>query len=696
MQDHPLTRDLILIGGGHAHALVLRRWGMDPLPGARLTVINPGATAPYTGMLPGHVAGHYTRDELDIDLVRLCRFAGAALIDAKATDVDAAAKRVRVEGPGWLDYDVASLDVGIHAEMPSLPGFAAHGVGAKPLDVFARAWRAHRDGPGGPVAVIGGGVAGVELAMAMAHARPGDGVTVIEAEADLTGMGARAKALLRQAMDRLGVALRTGATVERVEADAVVLTDGTRVPAALTVGAAGARPHAWIGETGLPLHEGFVRVGPTLQVEGHPDLFAAGDCAHLTHAPRPKAGVFAVREAPVLHDNLRAALAGGRMRAFRPQRSYLKLVSLGGKSALAEKGVTVAGPWLWRWKDRIDRAFMDKLTVLPAMRVEAPAVAALGGEEVAKPLCAGCGAKVGGDALAEALSAVPVTREDVLTRPGDDAAVLRVGGARQVWTTDHLRAVTRDEALMARIACVHALGDVWAMGAVPQAALASLVLPRMSEALQRRSLRVVLDAMTEVLGAEGADLVGGHTTMGAEATYGLSLTGLLEGEPVGLGGARAGDLLVLTKPVGTGVVLAAEMAGVARGRDVLAVLEAMATPQGAMARRLAGAHAMTDVTGFGLAGHLAAMCRASGVGAEVDPDAVPVHPGALAAVEAGVASSLWAANRRAAPVAAAAGPLGDLLWDPQTSGGLLAAVEVAPEGATVIGRVIEGSGVRVV
>ena len=173
---HPLTRDLVLVGGGHAHALVLRAWGMDPLPGARLTLINPGPTAPYTGMLPGHVAGHYSRAELEIDLVRLCRHAGARLILDRAVGLDRAAQRIELAGRGPVAYDVASFDIGITAEM-DLPGFAEHAIGAKPLDLFAARWRAFREevtaGDRVPLAVIGGGVAGVELALAMAHDLPG-------------------------------------------------------------------------------------------------------------------------------------------------------------------------------------------------------------------------------------------------------------------------------------------------------------------------------------------------------------------------------------------------------------------------------------------------------------------------------------------------------------------------------------------
>jgi selenide,water dikinase len=710
----PLTRDLLLIGGGHAHALVLRAWGMDPLPGVRVTLVNPGPTAPYTGMLPGHVAGHYGRCDLDIDLVRLCRFAGARLIDGAVTALDLDAREAVVEGRGPIAWDVASIDVGIHSEMPELPGFAEHAVGAKPLDSFARAWRAWRDrasaGDVAPeAAVIGGGVAGVELAMAMAYAlRDRDPrVTVLERADGITGTEAAPR--LHRAMRDLGVTFRGGVEVARVKAGAVVLGCGTRVPAGFVTGATGGRPHRWITAQDLPLEDGFVRVGPDLRVEGHADLFAAGDCAHLAHAPRPKAGVYAVRAAKVLHGNLRAALSGGRTAPYRPQRRYLKLISLGGKDAVAERGGWhVSHPWLWRWKDRIDRAFMERLTDLPRMgafnmprNVAEGVVEAMQG---GKPVCAGCGSKVSGDALASVLARLPATgRADILSRPGDDAAVLSVGGAKQVVTTDHLRAFTEDPVLFARIATVHALGDVWAMGAAPQAALLTTVLPRMSETLQARTLREVTEAVAGVLAEAGAELVGGHSMMGAEMSLGLSVTGLLEGRATGIDGARPGDALLLTKPLGTGLVLAAEMAGAARGGDVTATLAAMARPQGEAARMLAPvATAMTDVTGFGLAGHLSNFCRASGVGAEIDMDALQAHPGALEAAEAGHLSTLAPANARSAPVAGASGPRAALLHDPQTAGGFLAAV---PEGeaerlrqaagAVRIGRIVAGAGLRV-
>ena len=680
----PLTRDLVLVGGGHAHALVLRRWGMDPLPGARLTLIDPVPSTAYTGMLPGFVAGHYARDDLAIDLVRLARFAGARLIRARAIGIDRDARRVHVEGRPAVHYDVVSLDVGITSAMPDLPGFADHAFPAKPLGPFAARWAAFREAGGGDVAVIGGGVGGVELALAMRHALPaGTRVAVIDAGTALAGVSDGAANMLRIRLARDGIELIENAAVAGIAPDGPVLSDGTRIAATLTVGAAGARPWPFMAELGLPHRDGFLEVGPDLASPADPSVFGAGDCVHLTHAPRDKAGVFAVRAAPVLHHNLRRALEGERdRRRFDPQKGYLKLISLGSKEAVADRNghaLTAAPTLLWRWKDRIDRRFMEKLAHLPAMPAPAAPrrVAAGVADEFSAPVpCGGCGAKVGPDALAAAITILPATaRTDVEAGAGDDAAILRIGGARQVITTDHLRAFTEDPWLMTRIAALHALGDVLAMGAEPQAALMQLTLPRLSDRLQRETLREIVAAAGEVFALHGAAVVGGHTTLGPEMQIGFTVTGLADA-PITLAGARPGDALLLTRPIGSGTILAGEMSLKARGSDLAAALDLMASEQRAVAAALRGAHAMTDVTGFGLAGHLAAICAASGTGARVNLKAVPLMPGALALAEAGTRSSLFAANRSGLLGRAHLPdtPCGDLMADPQTAGGFLAAL----------------------
>ncbi len=687
----PLVQDVVLIGGGHTHALVLRMFAMKPLPGLRLTVINPDPAAPYTGMLPGHIAGHYPRDALMIDLVRLARFAGARIILDRATGIDRETRRILLAGRPPIRFDLCSIDIGIGSGLPDVPGFAEHGVAAKPLGHYADRWDAFvaRALPAPRLTILGAGVGGVELALASAYRLGMLGakaqITLIDrSKTPLAGLGTSARTALLGALASAGVTVRTGTTARAVTESAIELADGTLLPSDFTLSVAGARPQGWLEGTGLTLHDGFVTVSPTLQTSD-PAILAAGDCAHLGFAPRPKAGVYAVRAAPVLHHNLRALLTGKPLRQFRPQRDYLKLVSLGGRRALADRsGLGTGGAWLWGLKDRIDRKFMAKFEDYPAMARPLPAnpVAGLAEAMGAKPLCGGCGAKVGAAALSDALARLPApARADVLSGPGDDAAILTHGAGTQVITTDHLRATCGDARLMARITAIHAMGDIWAMGAQPQAALAQITLPRMSAALQAETLAEIMEEAAEIFRDAGADIVGGHTSIGAELTVGFTLTGLAT-KPVTKAGAKPGDALILTKAIGTGTILAADMAlaripGLILGQAVQAAYASMSRPLGPAAAILTPhAHAMTDVTGFGLAGHLLEMLDASGAAATITLDAVPFLAGAESLAAAGHESSLAPANRLAANwrVRAPQDARAALLYDPQTAGPLLAAV----------------------
>lgn len=695
---HPQIRDLVLIGGGHSHALVLRMWGMDPLPGTRVTLIDPNPVAPYTGMLPGLIAGHYRRDELMIDLVRLGRFAGARVILDRATGIDLEARLIHLAGRPPLPYDLAAIDVGITSDLPSLPGAPDHAVAAKPLGRYAQAWEAFvAQAPARPrVVILGAGLGGVELALASVHRLGGAAsVTLLDqAGALLPALAFPARRALQRRLAAAGVVLRLGVRVAEVRAGSVLLAGGEEIGSDFTLTATGARPHGWLAKTGLRHDGGFLVTDATLRTSD-PRIFASGDCAGIKGDPRPKAGVFAVRAAKVLHRNLRAALTGKPLQAFRPQADYLKLISLGEKAAVAEKwGLALSGPRFWRLKDRIDRSFMDRFADYPAMATPiAPAIATEGlAEQMAgRPLCGGCGAKLGPGVLSRALSVVPAAvRAEVLSGPGDDAAVLRAGAGVQVLTTDHLRAFCNDPRLMARLAAIHALGDVWAMGAEAQVALAQVTLPPLGPELQARMLAEVMDGAGAVFRAAGADVVGGHSTEGAELTIGFTVTGLAD-RPIGKGGAQVGDALVLTKPLGSGTILAAEMAlarvpGVLLGEVWATCIAQMSVAQ-ATASAILGpqARAMTDVTGFGLAGHLLEMLEASGVAARVQLDDVPMLPGAVELAGAGVGSSLQPANLAAASwrMEAPQDVRVALLTDPQTCGGLLASVPAGQAGALV-------------
>ncbi|MDO9502864.1 selenide, water dikinase SelD, partial [Falsiroseomonas sp.] len=493
------------------------------------------------------------------------------------------------------------------------------------------------------------------------------------------------------------VAWHAHAEVVRVAPDALWLADGHALPCDAAIWATGAAPPGWLEASGLArCPQGFVAVDAALRSLSHPSVFAAGDLASVLPHPRPRAGVFAVRQGAPLAQNLHRVLAGQAPRPFRPQRRHLALVST-GDTAIADWGGAVAnGRWALRLKDAIDRRWIGMQDRMPAMP-KPPAPAA------PSPMrCGGCGAKLAAPVLARVLAALPRAAASPAIVTGldapDDAALLRLPtapGRLLVQTVDMFRAPVDDPFLFGRIAATHALGDIAAMGAEPRVALAIAALPPAAEAVQEADLLAMLRGGQMVLEAEGARLVGGHTAEAAEAMLGFAITGEVAADaPLRRGGLRPGDVLILTKPLGTGTLLAAAMAGAARADWVDAALRQMQLSPFPAARLLAahGATACADVTGFGLLGHLLELLRASGAAARLDPEAVPALEGAEAMLAAGHLSTLDPGNRAAAlPDLMGSTPRLGLLLDPQTAGGLLAGIPAARAGACLAALRAAGS-----
>jgi len=692
----------VLVGGGHAHVQVIRRWMMRPLAGVRLTVVLDRPEAVYSGMVPGFVAGDYAARELEIDVVPLARRAGARVVLAAATGLDPKAKRIALEGRPALSYDVASLDVGSTVRGLDLPGVREHALATRPIRSFVDRLEARLAVAGGGdplrVVVVGAGAAGVELSFTLEARLRSAGrsarVALIGDSRELLPGASRGLARAAEAeARRRGIAVRLEARVARVREGALELV-GEREPLScdLAVWATGAAPPALLAAVAAPRDgDGFVRVSETLQSVASEDLFAVGDCAALdAHAWLPKAGVYAVREGPLLDHNLRARLEGRTLQSYRPQRDFLALLNLGERRALGGKwGIAASGAAVWRLKDAIDRRFVARFQVLD--RAGAPALAFPASEMGESMACGGCAAKVDPDALARALAGLPpAARDDAvwvgLDRP-DDAAALRLpGGDVVLATVDGFRAFADDPWLVGRVAAVNALSDVYAKGGRARFALAWVSVPDTERRRPAETLAQVLAGVRAALDPLGVTLVGGHSTTGAELWVGLAVLGELPRDtaPLGLAGLRVGEQLILSKPLGTGVVLAADMAGRAAGAWALAAHASMlrANARAAGLARELGALACTDVSGFGLANHLGTLLRASGVGAALDAAALPALPGARALFAQGVRSSFHAQNLAAASAwldapAAERTPSGPLLFDPQTSGGLLFAVAPA-------------------
>ena len=716
----PIARDIVLIGGGHSHVGVLKRFGMQPEPGVRLTVICTDVHTPYSGMLPGYVSGHYSYDEVHIDLARLAVFAGARLYRDEVVGIDRAAGEVLCRNRPPVPYDRLSINIGSTPRLSGVAGAAEFAVPVKPITGFNQRWlallarvQAHTQGTL-RIAVVGAGAGGVELLLSMQYrlrrelhtlGRNPDllaFVLVSSGPTILPTHNAGVRRRFERVLIQRAVELHLNAKVAHVESGRLLCGNGLVVEAneIMWVTQAGGAP--WLQGTGLALDAGgFIQVTDTLQTVTDPAIFAAGDIAAMQGRPLEKAGVFAVRMGPPLADNLRRSLQSQPLKPYRPQRSWLALISTGNKHAVASRGALgFAGDWVWRWKDRIDRDFMRKFSEFPGMAAKgaAPAPAAnqlaLSQEESLQAIsaiamrCGGCGAKVGSTVLSRALGQLQVVqRDDVLIglHDPDDAAIVRVPpGKALVHSVDFFRAFVDDPYLFGKVAANHALGDIFAMGAEPQSATAIATVPPGLEAKVEDLLFQMMTGAVEVLNDAGCALVGGHTGEGSELALGFAINGLIDENLVSVmrkGGMQPGDVLILTKPIGTGTLFAAHARLAAKGRWIDAALQSMvlSNRKGAQCLREFGATACTDLTGFGLLGHLVEMTKPSGIDAEINLGALPLLDGALETVAAGIVSSLQPANvrlRRALrnQEAFAQHPRYPLIFDPQTAGGLLASV----------------------
>ncbi|MEX0960447.1 MAG: FAD-dependent oxidoreductase [Burkholderiales bacterium] len=368
-------KKLLLIGGGHSHVEVLRRLADEPLADAEVTLISPHRHTGYSGMLPGWIAGHYTREDCHIDLEALAQAARCRFARTSANGMQPDVRLAFGSDGTVFSYDIASIDVGSRPGLLDVPGAAEYALPVKPLERFIARWESIVSGEvtmpqDARIVTVGGGAAGVEVLLAMQHrlrtARadpPRLRFALATDSDDILPMHSPAvRRVFRSVLRDREVEVFTGFGAARVMPDGIECATGNRIHSALTVWATGASAPFWPQASGLACDaRGFIRVSPALQSVNRSGIFAAGDIATMDGMPRPKSGVFAVRQGPPLAENLRRALQGRDLLDHRPQREALALISTGDRYAVASRGRwMLRGAWVWHWKNRIDQRFMAK------------------------------------------------------------------------------------------------------------------------------------------------------------------------------------------------------------------------------------------------------------------------------------------------------------------------------------------------
>ncbi|NRB07622.1 MAG: selenide, water dikinase SelD [Richelia sp.] len=715
----PILKDLVLVGGGHSHVIVLKMLGMYPMPGVRVTLITDASDTPYSGMLPGHIAGFYSRDECHLDLRILANFAQAQLYIDRVVDLDLEHNRVFCANRPPVSFDVLSIDIGSSPGTISVPGAVEYAIPAKPVAQLLTYWEkitqsaANNPQQAMKIAIVGGGVGGVELALAMEAKLNQINQDVLEVHLFqrhpqlIPHNHQFVRSQIQRVFKERQIQVHLGENVTQIEPQELGIFQ-LQCESGFTgeythifwVTQASATP--WLQTSELKTDSlGFILVDDTLQSLSHSHIFAAGDIATMVNHPRPKAGVFAVRQGKPLFANLRRYLQGKPLKTYIPQEKYLSLIGTGDGKAIATRGIFTlpAHPVVWRWKDWIDRRFMEKFSDLPQMGNEqktAPLVknsfkSPLSKSLIPNPImpCAGCGSKVGSTVLTRVLQRIqptqPKLQQNILIGldTADDASVIQVTGDKVlVQTLDYFRSLINDPYIFGQIATNHCLSDIFAMGAMPHSALAIANIPYGIPSKVEEILYQLLSGTVKVLSETNTSLIGGHTTEGSELGFGLSCNGFANANKLlRKGGIKVGDVLIITKALGTGTLFAADMQHQAKSRWIDEAIASMlfSNQKGIECLLHYNVNACTDITGFGLIGHLLEMVRASGVSVELELESIPVLPGARETVSQGILSTLHPENFKASRYvgnteSVSLHPHYFLIFDPQTSGGLLASV----------------------
>ena len=704
----PVARDIVLLGGGHAHVIVMKKWAMRPIPGIRLTLVSRDPLTPYSGMLPGLIAGHYGITDSHIDLARLCRWSGIRFIADEAVGVSLDSRTLQFSERPDIEYDYLSIDTGSTPSFSGVQGADQFATPVKPVHRFYDRWRQIEEITKNSVksldiGVVGAGAGGFEILLAMHHrlttaqGQPVSGshrFHWIIRDGVLSAMPKSVQARALKLCRDKGIHCHHQFDVAAVMKGKVISVDNQVIELDEVLWCTEARSPDWPRQAGLQCDErGFIAVDDFLRSLSHQNIFAAGDIATQINHPRPKAGVFAVRQGPMLFENLQRTVLQKALKAHMPQRSFLTILSCGRQYAIASKHLaSVSGKWVWKWKDWIDRRFMAQFNQLPEMRQAVPGAKGVA-TETQSMRCDGCGAKTPGDILKQVLGSLTPYQsphQQIGLAASGDVAVVRIADNAIAQSVDQLRSFISDPWLFARIAAIHALSDLYAAGAEPQSALVTVSLPYSEDAIRRRDLTQLMQGVCKELGAARCELSGGHTSESAELALGLTVNGLLpKGCGVGAAAqAEADYALILTKPLGIGVLLAADMQGKSSGTALYRGIDVMLQSNGVASKVFVknNVAAMTDVTGFGLIGHLQRMLAGLDIAVEIELDKVPSLEGALALSEQGIYSSLYQANRRSTRVnlsTCVESTKLPLLYDPQTSGGMIALVAVEKSGACI-------------
>lgn len=715
----PIVSDLVLLGGGHANIQVLKMLAMNPIGGLRITLISDQTHSPYSGMIPGYLAGYYSYEDCHFDLRRICEELGQRFIKAKIIGIDPQRKKIQLENRPEVSYDCASINVGIEPKSieNSSPEAALKLIPLKPISRFIAHWdrliadlNAYQGSDTLQIAVVGAGASGVEISIILKmlinqHQWNAEVSLIHRHEFLVSAKDHSAQKKLSNTLKNLDINVFKNTQALKEQEKGLVLKDEqgrlqTKDFFRVLTATQAAAPQ-WFKHAGLPVNpDGFLKVTEKLLVENETALFAAGDCIHFSPSPLKKAGVYAVRQGMLLEHNIRAFFTGkSALKTFHPKKNVLSLITIGERQALVNQDSASILRWMWPsllWtvKDGIDRRFMKrfqartfKIKPQQVDKLMPTPKTTLVPEDWESNTCGGCGSKLAASTLILSLNKLDIPDDDAVllgVKDGEDCALTRFSEhSLCLQSIDQFRSFISDPYLLGQIATQHALSDIYAMGGVAKTAQVGLTLGAANKKIHQEDIFQVMSGVLDILSNSGASLVGGHTGEGAELAISIAVQGEVAPDQVLRKQlTQSGNSLILTKPIGTGVIFAANMLAQANGKLVDEALSSMLQSNKTAVEIIKrfDVSGCTDITGFGLLGHAFEMLGKNSdpaLGIKIDYQAIPVFDGIEELFAKGYYASIADKNYeslRSALSSEVSNQQFPALFDPQTSGGLLFSV----------------------
>ncbi len=712
----PIVSDLVLLGGGHANIQVLKMLAMNPIGGLRITLISDQTHSPYSGMLPGYLAGYYSYEECHFDLRRLCEELGQRFIKAKIIGVNPQQKKIQLENRPEVSYDCAAINVGIEPINITYlsPEVALKLIPLKPVSKFIAHWQRliadlgfYQGNAPLQLAVVGAGASGVEISIILKRLIDKNQwnvqVNLIHRHDFLvSAKDLKAQRQLSKVLAELGINVFKNTSVLELQDNGLVHKDSqghsyTKDFYRILIATQAAAP-TWFKNSALPVNEdGFVKVTEKLRIENEDALFAAGDCIHFSPTPLKKAGVYAVRQGMILEHNIRAFFTRqASLKTFHPKKNVLSLITIGNRQAIVHQDDFSILRWLpptllWRVKNQIDRHFMNRFqthtfNVRPGYfnKTMPASKTTLAPNDWQANTCGGCGSKLAASTLTPSLNKLVIPKDDAVllgVNDGEDCALTRFSEAMLcLQSIDQFRAFITDPYMLGQIATQHALSDIYAMGGVAKTAQVGLTLGPATDKIHSEDIFQIMSGVLDILTKSGVSLVGGHTSEGAELAISMAVQGEIEPKQVLTKRlTKPGNLLILTKPIGTGSIFAANRLAQANGQLVDEALSSMLESNKAAMETIKhfDISGCTDITGFGLLGHLVEMMGKNSnnaLGVKINYATIPLFNGVNELFAKGYYASIADKNHASLSSlldASVSNQKFPALFDPQTSGGLL-------------------------